>query len=78
MREESWKIQKEKEVSEAWEGWKILLYNKLVDYDDFLEVIKGDLSSAGLRKRDGEQFLYEQITEMLEQIQENKKAKRAG
>lgn len=78
MSKESFKAQKDREINEAWEGWKILLYNKLVDYDDFLEVIKGDLSSAGLRKSDGEQFLYDQITGMLEQIQENKRAKKAG
>lgn len=69
---------KEREVSKAWESWELLLYSKLVEFDHFLEAIQGDLASAGMPYSKSGQFLVDQIVDMNEQIQTQKKRKQAN
>lgn len=67
--------QKLHEQRVAWESWQPILRTKLEGYDHLLECIKSDLSAAGMKKADGEQFLFDRITEMIEDIRAEKKRK---
>ncbi|MUT66034.1 hypothetical protein [Paenibacillus sp. NEAU-GSW1] len=74
---------KESEINSAWNLWEMILYSKLegdrYGLDYLIEQIIHDLSSAGLPKKKGRVFVQQQMDEMIEQIRENKLArKRAG
>ena len=75
MGRQSAEATKAREVEKAWQGWELLLYNRLVEFDHFLMAIQTDLASAGMPYSKSGQFLVEQIIDMNEQIQENKSRK---
>ncbi|RCW44238.1 hypothetical protein DFP97_112102 [Paenibacillus prosopidis] len=39
MKPETRKKTVEREVDKAWESWELLLYNRLIEFDHFLEAI---------------------------------------
>jgi len=67
--------QKEYEVRAAWQSWEHILRSRLESYDHLLNCIQADLSAAGMKRADSDQFLYEKVTEMLEEIKAEKKSK---
>lgn len=59
---------KQRLIDEAYQSWEPLLYEKLVQYDYFLQSIQNDLSAAGLSYKDSEQFLNIKASEILSKI----------
>jgi len=67
--------QKAHEQKAAWLSWEHILRSRLESYDHLLNCIQADLSAAGMKKADSDQFLYERVTEMLQEIKAEKKQK---
>ena len=72
MKPETRNRAREREVEKAFESWEMLLFNRLVEFDHFLESIQSDLAAAGLPLRKSGAYLTEKIVDMNEQIQQNK------
>jgi len=70
---------KQHQINLAYDSWQHLLYEKVNNFEYFLEAVKADLSAVGMSRKESTVYLDQKIAEMRAEIalrKENSRSKR--